>query len=179
MQPLDSEIHSPFRFAAQEILAKLRGSWTGIQQQRAYCPNGSILYACHDQLSYFYITESNKDTAQVSIVSILNSVQAYATLSYTRQIYKAQPTEVTGLSGRTFGTWTAMASIVRLYASLNIHDPRFYQLAIATYGIAWLHFVSEWLIFKTAGWGKGLGAPVFVSTGSLIWMFSVWGSYVQ
>lgn len=118
-------------------------------------------------------------STQVSIVSLLNSVQAYSTLTYTRQIYKAQPDEVTGLSGRTFGTWTALSSVIRLYASLNIHDPRLYELALATYGIAWLHFMSEWQFFKTAGWGKGLGGPVFVSTGSLIWMISVWGSYVQ
>lgn len=112
-------------------------------------------------------------------MSILNSAQAYTTLSYTRQIYKAQPAAVTPLSARTFGTWTALSSVIRLMASLYIEDEKLYLLALATYVIAFAHFVAEWQVYKTAAWGRALAAPVFVSTGSLIWMIAQWDFYVR
>ena len=117
--------------------------------------------------------------SQVSVISVANSIQAYSTLTYTREIYGLAPHQVTSLSGRTFGTWTFLSSIIRLYAALNIHDPLVFQLALATYGVAWLHFVSEWVGFGTARWGRALAGPVVVSTGTLAWMLSTWGSYVQ
>jgi len=126
----------------------------------------------------------------VSVISVANSVQAYSTLKFTRRVYSgtvnpktndAYPSTspVTPLSARTFGTWTLITSIVRLYAAYNIDDPIVYQLGLWTYAIAWLHFVSEWFIFKTARWGAGLAGPVFVATGSLLWMSLQWGFYVK
>jgi hypothetical protein len=122
---------------------------------------------------------NTKTTIQVSIISVANSIQAYSTLTYTREIYGLAPNQVTSLSGRTFGTWTFLSSIIRLYAALNIHDPLVFQLALATYGVAWGHFMGEWMVFGTARWGRALAGPVVVSTGTLVWMFSTWGSYVQ
>lgn len=83
------------------------------------------------------------------------------------------------LSARTFGTWTFLSAVVRLYAAYNITDPLIYQLAVWTYGIAFGHFVTEWLVFGTAKWGAGLAGPVFVSTGTLAWMVTQWGWYVR
>jgi hypothetical protein len=111
-----------------------------------------------------------------------NSFQAYATLHYTRRIYTSPspstPSQVTPLSGRTFGTWTFLTSIVRLYAAYNINDPSMYKLALWTYGVAWLHFMSEWWVFGTTFWGLPLAGPVCVASGSLVWMFSCWGYYI-
>ena len=123
--------------------------------------------------------QTTNHSFQVSLISVGNSIQAYSTLTYTREIYGLAPHQVTSLSGRTFGTWTFLSSIIRLYAALNIHDPLVFQLALATYGVAWLHFVSEWVGFGTARWGRALAGPVVVSTGTLAWMLSTWGSYVQ
>lgn len=116
---------------------------------------------------------------QVAVTAAANSVQAFATLTYTREIYGYKPHLVTPLSGRTFGTWTFLSAIVRLYAAFNIHDPVLYQLAFATYGIAFAHFMSEWFVFGTAKWGRALAGPVFVSTGTLVWMSLVWDDYVR
>ena len=44
--------------------------------------------------------------------------------------------------------------------------------------VAFAHFGSEWLVFGTARWGKGLAGPVFVATGSLAWMVLRWDEYV-
>lgn len=135
----------------------------------------------------------------VSIVSIGNSFQAYLTLAYTSRIYSENPnpstpstksfnayphplapnTTVTPLSARTFGTWTLIQSIVRLYCAYNISNPQIYQLAYLTYAVAWLHFMSEWFVFKTAKWGAPLAGPIIVANGSLIWMALQWGYYVK
>jgi len=126
----------------------------------------------------------------VSLVSVGNSIQAYSTLHFTQQVYlgsssskaaskSSSGSPVTPLSARTFGTWTFLSSIIRLWAAYNIDNPQVYQLALWTYSIALFHFASEWLVFGTARWGKGLAGPVFVSTGSLLWMVSQWSFYVQ
>ncbi|KAL9637728.1 MAG: hypothetical protein Q9204_001760 [Flavoplaca sp. TL-2023a] len=115
----------------------------------------------------------------LSVVSIGNSVQSYLTTSYTRRVYSAPETTVTPLHARTFGTYTALASIIRLYAAYNITNPMLYQLAIWTYIVALGHFYSEWLVFGTARWGKGLAGPVIISVSSLAWMVIEWGVYVR
>lgn len=90
----------------------------------------------------------------------------------------APNTTVTPLSARTFGTWTLVQSIVRLYAAYNISNPQIYQLAYLTYLVAGLHFMGEWLVFKTAKWGAPLAGPIIVSSSSLLWMTVQWGFYV-
>lgn len=92
---------------------------------------------------------------------------------------KEHASPVTALSARTFGTWTAITSIVRLYAAYHINDPAVYELGLWTFGIAFAHFVAEWLIFGTARWGKGLAGPIFVSTGTGAWMLTQWSHYVK
>lgn len=126
------------------------------------------------------------------MTALLNSLQAYLTLHYTRQVYASsslpktsttttsqQQLQVNPLQSRTFGTWTSLSSIIRLYAAYHITDPLIYQLALWSYVIAWGHFMSEWLVFGTAKWGRGLAGPVVVSTGSLVWMGWCWGEYVE
>jgi len=125
----------------------------------------------------------------VSIIAVGNSIQAYSTLTFTSQVYAGSSSDIpktpssstspaTPLSSRTFGTWTLIQSIVRLYAAYNIDNPQIYQMAILTYAVAWLHFMSEWWVFGTARWGRGLAGPVFVATGSLVWMSAQWGYYI-
>ncbi|KAL8662884.1 MAG: hypothetical protein Q9202_004306 [Teloschistes flavicans] len=115
----------------------------------------------------------------LSIVSMGNSVQSYLTTSYTRRVYSAPETTVTPLHARTFGTYTALASIIRLYAAYNITNPIVYQLALCTYVVALGHFYSEWLVFRTARWGEGLAGPLVISMGSVVWMVIQWGEYIR
>jgi len=144
----------------------------------------------------------------ISIVSIGNSIQSYVSLAGTRQVYSGSspsPTPasnaaltkknaipdgipastirstspVTELSARTFGTWTAVTSIVRLYAAYHITESAVYELALWTFMIAFAHFTSEWLVFGTAKWGRGLAGPVFVSTCTGLWMLIQWSHYVR
>ena len=96
-----------------------------------------------------------------------------------KEIYIRSSHEITALPSRIFGTYTFISAIIRLYAAYNIDNPQLYQLAICTYGVAWVHFMSEWLIFRTAQWGRAIAGPVCISTGSLLWMFSQWDYYVE
>ncbi|KAE8443893.1 hypothetical protein EG329_001302 [Mollisiaceae sp. DMI_Dod_QoI] len=131
----------------------------------------------------------------VSLISVGNSIQAYTTLTFTSRVYAgwapSKPTPAknkspsttstspaTPLSSRTFGTWTLIQSIVRLYAAYHISNPQIYEMAFLTYAVAWLHFMSEWWVFGSARWGAGLAGPVFVASGSLVWMWLQWGFYV-
>ncbi|KAK5166865.1 ergosterol biosynthesis protein [Saxophila tyrrhenica] len=134
----------------------------------------------------------------ISVVSIANSVQAYVSLKGTREVYagsapQSMPKDipkrtvvaqessspVTPLSARTFGTWTALSSIIRLYGAYNIHDKLVYELCIWTYLIAFAHFSSELFFFKSARVGRGIAAPMAVATGTLTWMLLQWGAYVK
>jgi hypothetical protein len=114
---------------------------------------------------------------QVSTLSSANCVQAYLTTHFTERVYSAEA--VNPLSSRTFGTWTFLSSVIRLYAAYNISDPLIYQLALWTYVIALAHFASEWLVFGTAKMGKGLVGPLCVASGSLIWMLLKWEVYMD
>jgi Erg28 like protein len=112
-----------------------------------------------------------------------NCVQAYSTLRFTRQVYSgpkgANASPATALSSRTFGTWTLQSAIVRLIAAYHISNPQVYQLAFCSYAIAFAHFMSEWLMFRSTRWGRGLVGPVLVSTASLVWMYLQWDYYVH
>ena len=85
---------------------------------------------------------------------------------------------MTPLSARTFGTYTFLASVIRLYAAYDITNPVMFQLALWTFVVAFVHFYSEWFIFGTTKFGEGLAAPALVSVGGLLWMLWQWGEYV-
>lgn len=116
-------------------------------------------------------------------MSIANSIQAYTSLAGSQQVYCGSSTTktspVTGLSARTFGTWTALSSVIRLYAAYHISNPQVYELCLWTYGLAFAHFFSEWFVFGSTRWGKGLAGPVLVSTVTGTWMLMQWSAYVR
>ena len=113
------------------------------------------------------------------MVSIGNSVQAYVSLGPTRRVYAGPRSSVTPLSARTFGTWTFISAVVRVYAAYNINDRAWYNTAMWVFGAAWVHFMSEWLVFRTATWGSGLAPSAIIATSSLIWMWAQKDFYVH
>ncbi|CDO94281.1 unnamed protein product [Kluyveromyces dobzhanskii CBS 2104] len=107
----------------------------------------------------------------ISVVSILNSVQTYINIDLTRRVYENKPKETTPLSARTFGTWTLVSCIIRLYGALYLTENHVYQLTFISYVIALLHFGSELVFFRTCKLGAGFMGPLVVSTTSLVWMY--------
>jgi len=63
-----------------------------------------------------------------------------------------------------------LSSVIRLYAAFYINIQPVYEIALASYLVAFLHFGSEWFVFGSTRWGKGLAGPVIVSTVTIAWM---------
>ncbi|CEP63486.1 Erg28p LALA0_S08e03576g [Lachancea lanzarotensis] len=109
----------------------------------------------------------------ISVVSVFNSIQTYISgLELTRKVYERKPQETTKLSARTFGTWTFVSSVIRLYGALYLNEEHIYQLVCISYLVALAHFGSELLVFRTCKIGKGFMGPLLVSTTSLAWMYT-------
>ncbi|KAJ5464071.1 hypothetical protein N7475_007206 [Penicillium sp. IBT 31633x] len=113
----------------------------------------------------------------VSVVSALNSLQAYTTPEYTSLLYSNGKVPASPLSGRVFGTWTFLSAVIRMTAAYNITNPVAYDLAMWTYGIALTHFVGE-LIFGNASLKGRFLSPLVVASASLALMFTQREAYV-
>lgn len=124
---------------------------------------------------------SNKDKEntdhQISVISTANCIQAYRSQFYAAQLYNGKGA-VNPLSARTFGTWTFLSSVVRMYAAYNITTPAVYDMAVWTFGIALAHFVGEWLMFGTAQLKGRFVSPLLVASGTLMWMLSERASWL-
>lgn len=86
--------------------------------------------------------------------------------------------QLTPLTGRLFGTWTFIISIVRLYAAYHLHHGPVYNIALWTYVVAFSHFASELFIFKSMTFGLPQFFPFTLATCALIWMPMVREYYV-
>ncbi|KAK6465155.1 Erg28 like protein-domain-containing protein [Scheffersomyces coipomensis] len=124
----------------------------------------------------------------ISVVSIFNSLQTYQSkdLQLTKRVYENEANkanhkvpQVTGLSARTFGTWTLITSIVRFYGAYYLQNKQIYELVQFSFLVAGLHFISEWLVYKTCKLGKGFAGPLVVSSISTIWMYTQKDFYVN
>ncbi|KAJ7127049.1 Erg28-like protein [Mycena epipterygia] len=116
----------------------------------------------------------------VAVMAVFNSAQNFTTLKLTRRIYNnVPPATVTPLQARTFAVWTLTSAVVRGYAAYHLNEKIMYDMALFTYLIAFGHFASELLIFRSATPNAGVISPVIVSTTSLIWMFSQYSYYVK
>ncbi|KAH7884519.1 Erg28 like protein-domain-containing protein [Phlebopus sp. FC_14] len=116
----------------------------------------------------------------VATMAVFNTIQNFATLKLTRRLYTGvPPSSITALQARTFAVWTLTSAVVRGYAAYNIHNKIIYDMALFTYLIAFGHFTSELLIFRTAKLNVPVLSPVVVSTTSLIWMLQQYAFYVK
>lgn len=93
-------------------------------------------------------------------------------------MYENKPAETTGLSARTFGTWTVISSVIRYTAAFHLNDPNVWNLVFASYAVAFVHFGLEWFVYRTAKFGKGLLGPLVVSTASLAWLVATRDYYL-
>ncbi|GCB18702.1 ergosterol biosynthetic protein 28 [Aspergillus awamori] len=119
---------------------------------------------------------------QVSVVSAANSIQAYRSESYAADLYNGKAPDgrppTNPLSSRTFGTWTFLSSVVRMYAAYNLNNPAVYDLALWTFGIALVHFVGEWLGFGSAQLKGRFVSPLIVASSTLAWMLTQREAYL-
>ncbi|GKZ24529.1 ergosterol biosynthesis protein [Aspergillus brasiliensis] len=118
----------------------------------------------------------------VSVISAANSIQAYRSESYAADLYNGKTADgrppTNPLSSRTFGTWTFLSSVVRMYAAYNLNNPAVYDLALWTFGIALVHFVGEWLGFGSAQLKGRFVSPLIVASSTLAWMVTQREAYL-
>ncbi|CAE6416101.1 unnamed protein product [Rhizoctonia solani] len=115
----------------------------------------------------------------VSSLAVFNTIQNFFTLSLTKRIYSKQSQNVTPLQSRTFAIWTLTSAILRFYCAYHVNEKVVYDLTMWTYVLAFGHFTSEFLVFRTAGLGPGLLSPMIVATTSFVWMWSQYDFYVS
>lgn len=113
----------------------------------------------------------------VAIVAVFNTIQNLAALTFARRIYD-RVEAVTALQARTFAVWTLTSAVVRFYAAYNIEKKIVYDMALLTYLIAFGHFTSELLIYRSANLNAAVLSPVLVSLISLVWMIKQYDFYV-
>lgn len=114
----------------------------------------------------------------VSVTAFFNTIQTFVTTKLSRRLYSATPI-VTPLQARTFGAWTLMSAVVRMYAAYHIHDKTIYDMTLLSFLIAFGHFASEILIYRTAKVPGPALSPVIVATLSLYWMIRHYDYYVK
>jgi hypothetical protein len=142
-----------------------------------------LAFACKSFSSKYpyihYQSSANPSFPQTSAASVFNTVACYTSPTIGRRTYQgpASAAEATALSARLFGTWTLLASVVRTYAAYNIDNKGIYAVALSTYALALAHFTSEWLLYKTMSFAKGLAAPLAVATLTTVWMVAQLGHY--
>lgn len=86
--------------------------------------------------------------------------------------------QCTPLSARCFGTWTFITAIMRLYAAYHLNLEPVYNMAYWTYIVAFLHFASELLYFKSMTLGVPQMFPLTLASIALVWMPIVKDYYV-
>ncbi|KAJ3830179.1 hypothetical protein F5880DRAFT_1226048 [Lentinula raphanica] len=133
----------------------------------------------------------------VASAATFNAIQNYTTLKLTQRLYARTPhlgvfatplnrefmlkdsaIIVNPLQARTFGTWTITSAVIRAYAAYHIHEKTIYDICIISYLIAFSHFTSELLIFKTSKLNGPVLSPVIVSSVSLVWMILQYDFYL-
>ncbi|KAJ3760445.1 hypothetical protein EV360DRAFT_93578 [Lentinula raphanica] len=120
----------------------------------------------------------------VASAATFNAIQNYTTLKLTQRLYARTPhlvsfVAVNPLQARTFGTWTITSAVIRAYAAYHIHEKTIYDICIISYLIAFSHFTSELLIFKTSKLNGPVLSPVIVSSVSLVWMILQYDFYLN
>jgi hypothetical protein len=100
-------------------------------------------------------------------------------MNVTKRIYQKKSEQVTPLMSRMMGTWTMTSAVIRIYASYNLHSKQAYDLAMATFVIAFFSFFSEVFVFRTAPIQSPGVFPTFIITIlHLVWMYRAYNDYV-
>jgi len=106
----------------------------------------------------------------VSFVSLFGTIQAFYTTDLLKQHqFNLHPEQVTPLTGRLFGCWTLLATLLRLNCALEPSNKAIYRLTLLTFVIALGFFSHNFLIAKTMGLRTVL-MPTAFALPSLLWM---------
>lgn len=109
----------------------------------------------------------------VGVMAFGNTISCFYNHQFLAdKLYTAAPDEVNGLSARLFGVWTMLSAILRLYCAFDIRNKSIYNLTLVSFFLAFIHFVLEITVYKTATLTVGVLAPLLVSSISIVWMLT-------
>jgi len=107
----------------------------------------------------------------VGLMALGNTISCYVDHSFLQsRLYTGAPEKVNDLSGRLFGVWTLMSACLRLSCAILITNRALFNLTLLSFVIAFVHFLSEAFIYKTAPLTVGVLTPLIVSGVSMLWM---------
>jgi hypothetical protein len=81
------------------------------------------------------------------------------------------------LLGRTFSAWTLVTCMLCVCTAVRMEkEPTLYLATLASFGVAFVKFAAEFFVYKTVDM-KGFLSPFVISSVSMVWMASGWGTY--
>ena len=111
----------------------------------------------------------------VGVMALANTVSCYVNHSFLgSRLYTAAPEKANDLTGRLFGIWTLVSALLRLSSAILITNRALFNLTFLSFVIAFVHFLSEAFIYKTAPLTVGVLTPMIVSAVSILWMMVVY-----
>lgn len=106
----------------------------------------------------------------VSLVSLFGTIQAFYTTDLLKQYqFNLAPQQVTPLTGRLFGCWTLLATLLRLTCALSPRNTAIYRLTIITFIIAITFFCHNFYVAQTMDL-RNVAMPFAFALPSFIWM---------
>lgn len=107
----------------------------------------------------------------VGLMALGNTISCYVDHSFLKsRLYTGAPEKANDLAGRLFGLWTLMSALLRLSCAILITNRALFNLTLLSFVVAFVHFLSEAFIYKTAPLTVGVLAPLIVSGVSMLWM---------
>lgn len=93
----------------------------------------------------------------------------YKTTAVYVTMLRAGPEKYEATRGfRTFGTWTMLGCVLRVYAAYDIQNRGLYDVTLWSFAIGSLYFGMEWAVFGGSMPGRKRG--LLIAMGSCIWM---------
>lgn len=106
----------------------------------------------------------------VSAVSLFGTVQAFYTTDLLKQYqFNLAIDQVTPLTGRLFGCWTLLATLLRLNCALEPSNKSIYRLTTVTFMIALGFFSHNFFIANTMSF-RNVAMPLAFAAPSFLWM---------
>lgn len=110
----------------------------------------------------------------VGLMALGNTVSCYVDHSFLKnRLYTGSPEKANDLAARLFGLWTLMSALLRLSCAILITNRALFNLTLLSFVVAFVHFLSEAFVYKTAPITVGVLAPLIVSGVSMLWMIVV------
>ena len=107
----------------------------------------------------------------VGLMALGNTISCYVDHSFLgSRLYTGAPEKANDLAARLFGAWTLVSALLRLSCAILIKNRALFNLTLLSFIIAFVHFLSEAFIYKTAPLTIGVITPMIVSGVSTLWM---------